>query len=97
MKTIPIEQLDVSLTEAIEQQDEHEAIRLTKGAGTVAWVVRVPEAMRDTEAGTVFSGEGPTGQVVLIVQAKHAGPSAGDGGARAPGLRGGPRNPDDRQ
>jgi hypothetical protein len=71
MKTIPIEQLDERLTTALEQQDEHEAIGLTKDEGTVAWVLRVPEAMKDSEADAVFYTEGPAGHIVAIVQAKH--------------------------
>ena len=71
MKTIPVEQLDEQLTKALEQQDEHEAIGLTKNAGTVAWVVRVPEALKDSEADAVIFGEGPGGRVFAIVQAKQ--------------------------
>ncbi|HWE95997.1 MAG TPA: hypothetical protein VG269_18690 [Tepidisphaeraceae bacterium] len=71
MKTIPVEQLSARLTDAIEHQDEHEAIALTKGAGTVAWLVRVPEALKDSEADWVFYTEGPAGQIVFVVQAKH--------------------------
>lgn len=71
MKAIPVEQLDERLTKALEEQDEHEAIRLTRNAGTVAWVVRVPEAFRDSEADVVVFGEGPTGEIFFIVQSKH--------------------------
>ena len=71
MKTIPVEQLNERLTKALEQQDEHEAIGLTKNADTVAWLLRVPEAMKDTEAADVmFYAEGPAGRI-FIVQAKH--------------------------
>ena len=72
MKTIRVEQLDARLSAALEQQDEHEAIGLMRNAGTVAWVVRVPEALKDSEADAVIFGEGPEGRVFVIVQAKHA-------------------------
>jgi hypothetical protein len=72
MKAIAVEQLGGRLTEALEQQDAHEAIPLTKGGGTVAWVLRVPEALKDTVADLVTFTEGPGGQVVAVVQAKHA-------------------------
>jgi hypothetical protein len=71
MKTIPVEQLDERLTRALELQDEHEAIGLTNDAGTVAWVVRVPKALQDSEADVVVA-EGPAGRVLVVVQAKHA-------------------------
>jgi hypothetical protein len=71
MKTIPVEQLDEQLAKALEQQDQHEAIRLTKDAGTVAWLLRVPETMKDTEADVVVYTEGPAGRIFFIVQAKH--------------------------
>ncbi len=71
MKTIPVEHLNEQLAKALEQQDEHEAIGLTKDAGTVGWLLRVPEAMRDTEAQGVFCGESPGGGVVFIVHARH--------------------------
>lgn len=72
MKTIPVEQLDERLTKALEQQDEHEAIGLTRNAGTVAWVLRVPEELKDSEADGVFFADGPAGRVLVVVQAKHA-------------------------
>ena len=71
MKTIPVEQLDARLTKAIEQQDQHEAIGLTKDAGTVAWLVRVPPELRDAEADAVLITEGADGHVFVVVQAKH--------------------------
>jgi len=72
MKTIPVDQLDERLAKALEQQNEHEPIRLTKGAGTVAWVLRVPEALKNSEADLLFLAEGPTGPVFVIVQAKSS-------------------------
>jgi hypothetical protein len=72
MKTIPVEQLNERLTHALAQQDEHEAIGLTKDADTVAWVLRVPEAMKDSEADLVLYTEGPAGRIFVIVQAKHS-------------------------
>jgi hypothetical protein len=72
MKTIPVEQLDKRLSKAIEQQDEHEAIGLTNDSGTVAWVLRVPKSMKDTEADSVLYSQGPTGPVFVLVQARHA-------------------------
>jgi hypothetical protein len=84
MKTIPVEQLDERLTKALEQQDAHEAIGLTKDAGTVAWVLRVPEAMRDAEADVVSVGEGPAGQFIFVVQAKHASRRQADEGVHTP-------------
>ena len=72
MKTIPVEQLDPQLTKALEQQDEHEAIGLTKDSGTVAWVLRVPEALKDKGADLVFYGGGPVGGFHIVVRAKRA-------------------------
>lgn len=71
MKTIPVEQLNDQLTKALEQQDEHEAIGLTKDAGMVAWVVRVPPELKDSEADVVVFNEGPAGHVFVVLQAKH--------------------------
>lgn len=71
MKTIPVDQLE-RLTKALEQQDEHEAIGLTKNAGTVAWVLRVPEALKNSEADVVVYGESPAGRIFVVVQAKDA-------------------------
>jgi len=65
MKTIPVEQLGERVAKALEQQDEHEAIRLTRNAGTVAWLLRVPETMKDAEADVVVCTEGPAGRVFL--------------------------------
>ena len=84
MKTIPVEQLDERLSKAIEQQDEHEAIGLTKNAGTVAWLLRVPEALKDSGADIVVSGEGPSGRVFVILEAKHGLQRQSDGAAHAP-------------
>src|SRR5437868_1339579 len=52
-------QLDKQLSNAIEQQREHEAIGLTNDTGTVAWVVRVPKQLQDSEANFVLFTEGP--------------------------------------
>ncbi len=71
MKTIPVEQLDDQLSKAIEQQDEHEAIGLTKDDNTVAWLVRVPKSLQDSEADVVLFAEGPAGKVFVVVQGKH--------------------------
>src|SRR5947209_8782317 len=84
MKTIPVEQLDERLTKALEQQDEHEAIGLTKNAGTVAWVLRVPDALKDSEADVVVFGEGPEGRIFVIVQAKHVLRRRPEGAAHTP-------------
>lgn len=71
MKTIPVEQLNERMSKALEQQNEHEAIGLTKDSGTVAWVVRVPEALKDSAADVVMFVEGPAGHVIVTLQAKH--------------------------
>jgi len=84
MKTIPVEQLDKRLTSALEQQDEHEAIGVTKDAGTIAWLLRVPEAMKDSEADAVFHTEGPAGRIFVIVEAKHISPASSRPAAHAP-------------
>ena len=72
MKTIPLEQLDHRLAEVLEEQTEHEAVRLTKGAHTVAFLLRLPEVMKDTDADFVFFTEDSAGRVFVIVEAKHA-------------------------
>ncbi|MDB5319965.1 MAG: hypothetical protein JWN40_1596 [Phycisphaerales bacterium] len=84
MKTIPVEQLNERLTKALEQQDEHEAIGLTKDADTVAWVVRVPKALKDSGTDVVLFAEGPTGHVFVVVQAKHILEQKPTGAAQAP-------------
>jgi crotonobetainyl-CoA:carnitine CoA-transferase CaiB-like acyl-CoA transferase len=84
MKTIPVEQLNERLAHALELQDEHEAIGLTRAADTVAWVLRVPEAMKDSEADVVVHTEGPDGRVFVIVQAKHAIQRQPGGAPRTP-------------
>lgn len=84
MKTIPVEQLDERLTKALEQQDEHEAIGLTKDAGTVAWVVRVPKALQDSAPDAVYFAEGPSGPVLIFLQAKHLAPRAQGAAAHKP-------------
>ena len=65
MKTIPVEELNEQLTKALEQQDEHEAIGLTKDADTVAWVIKVPKELQDSKANVTLFGEGPTGRVFI--------------------------------
>jgi hypothetical protein len=70
MKTIPVEQLDERLTKALEAQSEHEAIGLTRNADKVAWLLRVPATLKDTEADLVLYNEGPAGRFFVIVQAK---------------------------
>lgn len=77
MKTIPVNDLDSRLTQEIEKQDLHEAIGLTTSAGTVAWVFRVPESFQRSDADVVFFGEGPSGRVTVIVQAKDQPRPAG--------------------
>jgi len=84
VKTIPIEQLNEHLTQALEQQNEHEAIGLTKDAGTVAWVVRVPEAMKDSEADVNIFAGGRAGQILVVLQAKHPFGQKPEATARTP-------------
>jgi len=84
MKTIPVEQLDERLSEAIEKQDEHEAIGLTKDDDTVAWLLRVPKALRDSGADIVLFAEGPAGRVFVVVQAKHHARAGDENGAPTP-------------
>ena len=72
MKTIPVEELNDRLTKALEQQDEHEPIGLTQGAGTVAWVVRVPQSLRDSEADVVAFQPGPEGRIYVLLEVKSA-------------------------
>lgn len=84
MKTIPVEQLDERLAKALEEQEEHEAIRLTKNATTIAWLLRLPEAMKDREADLVFFGEGPSGRIFVIVEAKHVSPGQPDEAVHVP-------------
>jgi hypothetical protein len=84
MKTIPVEQLDERLSKALEGQDEHEAIRLTKNANSVAWLLRLPETMKDTEADLVFFSEVPSGRIVVIVEGKHVSKPTSDEPARTP-------------
>ena len=84
MKTIPVEQLDERLTKALEQQDEHEAIGLTKDAGTVAWVLRVPKVLQDKEADVVIYGGGAMGRFYVVVQPKHFFGGKTQGAAQQP-------------
>jgi hypothetical protein len=83
MKSIPIDQSG-ELAKALEQQDEHEAIGLTGKAGTVAWVVRVPESLKGSEADVVYFAEGPAGRVLVMVEAKQASPRQSDQNGQKP-------------
>ena len=74
MKSIPVEQLDEKLSKALETQAEHEAIGLTRNSDTVAWVLRVPEALKGAEADAVSFSERGSDRVLVVVHAKH-GPS----------------------
>lgn len=71
MNKIPLEQLDQRLSNALEEQTEHQLLRLTRDSNTVAYVLRLPEAMRDAEPDGVFFSEGPSGRIVVIVEARH--------------------------
>ena len=84
MKTLPLEQLDQRLTKVLEEQPEHEALRLTKNANTVAFLLRLPVAMQDTEADIVFFGEGPSGRIVVVVEAKNASQDDVENGVQHP-------------
>jgi hypothetical protein len=70
MKTIPVEQLEHRLSEALKQQDEHEAIGLTTSAGTVALVVKVPESLKHLDADLVVVRAASEGQVLFVVETK---------------------------
>jgi hypothetical protein len=71
MKTIPVDQVNEKLAKALEQQNEHEPIGLTKDANTVAWVLRVPQELRNAEADVVLHlHHGPNGEFLISVQAK---------------------------
>ncbi len=84
MTTIPIEQLDERLTKALEQQDEHEAIGITTDAGTVAWVVRVPQGLRNSEAHIESLREGPPGFAFVVVRAKQVDQERNEHAVHAP-------------
>lgn len=70
--TIPIEQLGERLSKVLQGPDEHQAIELTKNADTVAWVVRIPQEIKENpHADLVFDIEEPSGRLMTVhIQAK---------------------------
>jgi hypothetical protein len=82
MKTIPLEQVDPRIAEALKQQRREDPILLTKGSHALGLLLRLPEGMKDSDVDSVFWLEEPMGRVMVIVQAKHGVDSGHDG---APG------------
>lgn len=70
MKSIPVEQLDKRLAEALNGSEREEAVLLTENSKAMGVLVRLPEEFRDTGADIVVRKDQPGGTVLLIVQGK---------------------------
>ena len=84
MKTIPLEQVDRRVAEALEHQRREDPILLTKGPDALGLLLRLPEGMKDGDVDGVYWLEEPAGRVLVIIQAKHSQSLANEAEAGRP-------------
>jgi hypothetical protein len=84
VKTIPLEQVDQRITEALKQQRREDPILLTKGSEALGLLLRLPEGTKDWNVDGAFWLEEPMGRFLVIIQAKHGQSFASEVGVGQP-------------
>ena len=70
MKTIPVEQLDHRIADALKEQGGDEPVLLTENSDALGLLLRVPKELKNSNIDMSVWLHGPDGAVLLIVQAK---------------------------